>query len=192
MLKTSDFYFDLPQEQIAQTPIEPRDHSPHAACSSAATGELEHRHFYDLPDYLEAGDTPGDQHLPGHPRAPLRREGGHRRADAVPACSTQKEKDVWEVHGEAGERPRPGARFVFGGGLLVGEILATVEGGNRLVRMHYEGTSIYPILEQDRQYAPAALYHRRSWRTTSGTRPSIPSSSGPPPRPPRGCTSPPS
>ena len=56
MLKTSDFYFDLPQEQIAQTPIEPRDHS-RMLHLFRETGELEHRHFYDLPDYLEAGDT---------------------------------------------------------------------------------------------------------------------------------------
>ena len=60
----------------------------------------------------------------------------------------QKEKDVWEVMVKPGKKAKTGARFVFGGGLLVGEILATVEGGNRLVRMHYEGTNIYPILEK--------------------------------------------
>lgn len=146
MLKTSDFYFDLPQEQIAQTPIEPRDHS-RMLHLFRETGELEHRHFYDLPDYLEAGDTlviNTSRVIPARLFGVKEGTGGHMQFLLL----DQKEKDVWEVMVKPGKKAKTGARFVFGGGLLVGEILATVEGGNRLVRMHYEGTNIYPILEK--------------------------------------------
>ena len=146
MLKTSDFYFDLPQEQIAQTPIEPRDHS-RMLYLFRETGELEHRHFYDLPDYLEAGDTlvvNTSRVIPARLFGVKEGTGGHMQFLLL----DQKEKDVWEVMVKPGKKAKTGARFVFGDGLLVGEILATVEGGNRLVRMHYEGANIYPILEK--------------------------------------------
>ena len=60
----------------------------------------------------------------------------------------QKEKDIWEVLVKPGKKAKTGSRCVFGEGLLTGEILSTVEGGNRLVKMHYEGDSIYPVLEK--------------------------------------------
>ena len=146
MLKTSDFYFDLPQEQIAQTPIEPRDHS-RMLVLNRRTGALEHRHFYDLLDYLEAGDTlviNTSRVIPARLYGAKEETGGQMQFLLL----EQKEKDIWEVLVKPGKKAKPGARFVFGDGLLHAQVLETVEGGNRLVRMEYEGESIYPILEQ--------------------------------------------
>ena len=146
MLKTSDFYFDLPQEQIAQAPIEPRDHS-RMLVLNRRTGALEHRHFYDLPDYLEAGDTlviNTSRVIPARLYGAKEETGGQMQFLLL----EQKEKDIWEVLVKPGKKAKTGSRFVFGEGLLTGEILSTVEGGNRLVKMHYEGDSIYPVLEK--------------------------------------------
>ena len=145
-MKTSDFFFELPERQIAQTPIEPRDHS-RMLYLDRQTGAVKHLHFYDLPDYLDAGDTlivNTSRVIPARLYGVKEYSGGHMQFLLL----EQKERDIWEVMVKPGKKAKTGARFVFGDGLLVGEVLQTVEGGNRLVRMYYEGPSIYPVLEK--------------------------------------------
>lgn len=145
-MKTADFYYDLPKEQIAQTPIEPRDHSRLLKLDHQS-GEIEHRHFFDIMDYLNPGDTlvvNTSRVIPARLFGIKEKTGGAMQFLLL----EQKEKDVWEVMVKPGKKAKEGARFVFGDGLLKAEVLKTVEGGNRLVRMYHEGDSIYPILEQ--------------------------------------------
>lgn len=145
-MKKSEFYYDLPPELIAQTPIEPRDHSRMLKLDRVS-GEIAHHHFYDLPDYLEAGDTlviNTSRVIPARLFGNKEGSGGAMQFLIL----DQKERDIWEVMVKPGRKAKTGARFVFGDGLLVGEILSTAEGGNRLVKMHYEGKIIYPILEK--------------------------------------------
>lgn len=145
-MKKSDFFFELPQAQIAQTPIEPRDHS-RMLCLNRLTGAIDHKHFYDVIDFLEAGDTlvvNSSRVIPARLFGVKEHSGGAMQFLLL----EQKEKDVWEVMVKPGRKAKEGARFVFGEGLLTAEILGSTEGGNRLVRMYHEGSSIYPILEQ--------------------------------------------
>lgn len=145
-MKTTDFYYDLPKEQIAQTPIEPRDHS-RLLKLDRQSGEIEHHHFYDIIDYLDPGDTlvvNTSKVIPARLFGTKEKTGGAMQFLLL----EQKEKDIWEVMVKPGKKAKEGTRFVFGNGLLKAEVLKTVEGGNRLVRMHHEGDSIYPILEQ--------------------------------------------
>ncbi len=145
-MKKSDFFFELPENQIAQTPIEPRDHS-RMLCLGRESGEVAHRHFYDLPELLQAGDTlivNSSRVIPARLFGVKEFTGGAMQFLLL----EQKQKDIWEVMVKPGKKAKVGSRFIFGDGLLVGEILQVVEGGNRLARMYYEGSSIYPILEQ--------------------------------------------
>ena len=145
-MKKSDFWFDLPQEQIAQTPIEPRDHS-RMLVMDRSSGQCSHRHFYDILDYLREGDllVVNDSRV-----IPARLYGKKEDtgANIEVLLLEQKEQDVWETLVKPGKKAKPGVRLSFGDGLLQGEVLETVEGGNRLIRFSYEGESIFPILEQ--------------------------------------------
>lgn len=145
-MKKSDFWFDLPQEQIAQTPIEPRDHS-RMLVMDRNSGQCSHRHFYDILDYLQEGDllVVNDSRV-----IPARLYGKKEDtgANIEVLLLEQKEQDVWETLVKPGKKAKPGVRLSFGDGLLHGEVLETVEGGNRLIRFSYEGESIFPILEQ--------------------------------------------
>lgn len=136
MLKTHDFYFDLPQELIAQTPLERRDQS-RLLVLDKATGETWHRHFYDLPDLLRPGDClvlNDSRVLPA--RLLGRRETGG--ACEVLLLIDRGEK-VWECLVRPGRKLKPGAKLVFGEGELTAEVVGEVEGGNRLVHFDYEG-----------------------------------------------------
>lgn len=145
-MKTSDFWFELPKEQIAQTPIEPRDHS-RLLFLNKDTGKCEHYHFYDILDLLEEGDllVVNDSRV-----IPARLYGTKKDTGASIELLLleQKEENVWETLVKPGKKAKPGVKIVFGDGLLEGEILETVESGNRLIRFTYEGESIFPILEQ--------------------------------------------
>lgn len=144
-MKTTDFYYDLPQERIAQTPVEPRDHS-RMLCMDRASGVLTHRHFYDIVDYLEAGDTlvvNTSRVIPARLFGSKEHTGGAMQFLLL----EQKEQDIWEVMVKPGKKAKPGTRFVFGNGLLLGEILQILEGGNRLVRFYYDG-AFFSLLEQ--------------------------------------------
>jgi len=135
-VKTSDFYFDLPEELIAQTPLERRDASRLLALDKA-TGETKHMHFYDLPALLRPGDClvlNDSRVLPA--RLIGRRAGGG--ACEVLLLIDRGEK-VWECLVRPGKKLRPGARITFGENELTAEVVGEVEGGNRLVRFNYEG-----------------------------------------------------
>jgi len=136
MMKTSVFYFDLPQELIAQTPIEKRDAS-RLLVLNKENGEVEHKHFYDLPSYLKPGDClvlNNSRVLPA--RLFGRRSGGG--ACEVLLLIDRGEK-VWECLVRPGKKLRTGAKITFGDGELTAEVVGEVEGGNRLVRFDYDG-----------------------------------------------------
>ena len=144
-MKTSDFYYELPQELIAQTPIEPRDHS-RLMQVSRFSGAVTHRHFYDLPDLLEEGDllVVNDSKV-----LPARLYG--QKTDTGAAAEflllEQKENDCWEVLVKPGRKLREGARVSFGGGLLTAEIITVKPDGNRIARFSCAG-SIFSALEK--------------------------------------------
>jgi len=136
-MKTSDFYYDLPQELIAQTPIEKRDAS-RLLTLDKHTGAWEHHHFYELPDFL----TEKDCLILNDSRVlPARLLG--QRVPGGGACEglllTDRGDGVWECLVRPGKKLRPGAQVSFGGGELTAEVVEEVEGGNRLVKFHYEG-----------------------------------------------------
>ena len=140
-MKTHDFYFDLPEELIAQTPLERRDGS-RLLTLDKETGEWAHKHFYDLPSLLR----PGDCLIMNDSRVlPARLLGNRLHADGSEGgvCEVllliDRGENVWECLVRPGKKLRTGARVTFGGGQLVGEITGEVEGGNRLVRFSYEG-----------------------------------------------------
>ena len=136
-MKTSDFYYDLPQELIAQTPIQRRAASRHMT-QDRKTGAVGHRHFYDLPDLL----NPGDCLILNDSRVlPARLLG--QRLPGGGACEvlllTEKWDNTWECLVRPGRKLRPGARVTFGNGELTAEITHEMADGNRLVRFEYEG-----------------------------------------------------
>lgn len=135
-MKTSDFYFDLPEELIAQTPLERRDGS-RLLTLDKASGETAHKHFFDLPSMLKAGDClvlNDSRVLPA--RLLGQRSGGG-------ACEVllliDRGDKVWECLVRPGKKLKTGARVTFGNNELTAEIVGEVEGGNRLVRFEYEG-----------------------------------------------------
>ena len=136
-MKTSDFYYELPQELIAQTPIPKRDAS-RLMTLDRTTGAVEHHHFYELPDFLR----PGDCLILNDSRVlPARLLGS--RLPGGGACEVllliDRGEKTWECLVRPGRKMHTGARLSFGGGALTAEVVGEVEGGNRLVRFDYEG-----------------------------------------------------
>ena len=136
-MKTSDFYYDLPQELIAQTPIQRRDAS-RLMTLDKRTGETGHRHFYDLPSLLR----PGDCLILNDSRVlPARLLG--QRLPGGGSCEVllliDRGENVWECLVRPGRKLRPGARLTFGNGELTAQVVGEAEGGNRLVHFFYQG-----------------------------------------------------
>ncbi len=135
-MKTSDFNFELPEELIAQTPLEQRDSSKLLTLNKK-TGETAHKHFYDLPSMLR----PGDCLVLNNSRVLPARLLGQRSGGG--ACEVllliDRGEKVWECLVRPGKKLRPGARVTFGNGELAAEIIGETDGGNRLVRFEYEG-----------------------------------------------------
>ena len=136
-MKTSDFYYDLPKELIAQDPLEDRS-SSRLLHLSMKDGSVEHRHFTDILDYLKDGDclVINDTRV-----IPARLYGHKEGTGALIEILLLKRKkdDIWECLVKPGKKARPGAKITFGNGILTGEILDIVEEGNRLIQFHYEG-----------------------------------------------------
>ena len=136
-MKTADFYYDLPQELIAQDPLEDRS-SSRLMHLSLQDGSIEHRHFTDVLDYLEEGDclVINDTKV-----IPARLYGHKEETGALIEILLlkRKENDIWECLVKPGKKARPGAKITFGNGILKGEIIDVVEEGNRLIQFHYEG-----------------------------------------------------
>ena len=136
-MKTSDFYYDLPQELIAQDPLEDRS-SSRLLVLDRKTGEMEHRVFRDITEYLR----PGDCLVVNNTKViPARLLGVKEDTGAGIEILLLKRKadNVWETLVKPGKKARPGARIVFGDGILKGEVLEVVDEGNRLIRFEYEG-----------------------------------------------------
>ena len=136
-MKTSDFYYDLPEELIAQTPLEKRDDS-RLLTLDKETGEWKHCRFFQLPEFLR----PGDCLILNNSRVlPARLLG--QRLPGGGACEVLLLIDhgerVWECLVRPGRKMRTGAKLSFGNGELTAEVIGEVEGGNRLVRFDYEG-----------------------------------------------------
>lgn len=136
-MKTSDFYYDLPEGLIAQTPLQKRDES-RLLTLDKTTGAWEHHRFFELPDFL----TEKDCLILNDSRVLPARLLGHRLPGGG-ACEVlllvDKGDDVWECLVRPGKKMRPGAQVSFGNGELTAEVAAEVEGGNRLVKFHYKG-----------------------------------------------------
>lgn len=136
-LKKSDFYFDLPQELIAQDPLEDRS-SSRLLVLDKHTGEISHHVFKDIVDYLKPGDCLVLNNTKVIPARLLgEREGTGAHVEVL--LLKRKEADVWETLVKPGKKCKPGTRLSFGDGLLKAEVLETVEEGNRLIRFEYEG-----------------------------------------------------
>ena len=135
-MKKSDFSFDLPEELIAQTPMEQRDAS-RLLCLDKQTGAIEHRHFYDLPDLLHEGDC---LVLNNSRVLPARLIGMRPTGGAVELVLLRDlGNNRWECLSRPGRKTKPGQRILFGEGELQGVVEETVTGGNRIVRFEYEG-----------------------------------------------------
>lgn len=145
-MRRSDYAFHLPGELIAQHPLDRRDDS-RLLCLDRRDGAICHRRFRELPQLLR----PGDVLVMNDSRVLPSRLLGHREGTGGAAellLLEQKGKDLWETLARPGKKLRPGSRVVFGEGLLTGEIVDTLEGGNRLVRFRYEGDSFFAVLDR--------------------------------------------
>ncbi len=143
-MKTSDFYYDLPEELIAQTPLAQRD-SSRLLVLDRQTGEVTHKHFYDILDYLQ----PGDCLVMNDSRVLPARLLGHRpTGGAVEVLLLRDLGDKkWECLCKPGRKMQVGSQVIFGNGELTATVAAVQEDGNRVVEFHYEG--IFPeVLER--------------------------------------------
>lgn len=135
-MKTSDFYFDLPKEFIAQTPTEPRDHAK-LLVYDRNTKTVAHRHFYDLPEYLKKGDCL----VINETRVLPARLIGERKdtGSFIEFLLLRRESaDVWEILVRPGKKAKPGQSFIFGSELEA-EVLKVKDDGNRIVKFFYDG-----------------------------------------------------
>ena len=175
-MKTSDFYYDLPEELIAQTPLQRRDAS-RLMVLNRETGEVTHRHFYDILEYL----TPGDCLVMNDSRVLPARLLGHRPTGGAVEVLLLRDlgEGCWECLCKPGRKMQPGNQVIFGGGELTATVEAVQEDGNRLIRFHYEGIFLEVFL--------CLRISKQSWRIRSGIRPSTPGKWAPPPRLPRDC-----
>ena len=136
-MNVKDFYFDLPQELIAQDPLEDRSAS-RLLVLDKETGEVEHRVFKDILSYLKAGDClviNDTKVIPA--RLFGEREGTQAKIEVL--LLKRRENDIWETLVKPGNKARPGTVISFGGGILKGTVLDVVDEGNRLIQFEYEG-----------------------------------------------------
>ena len=143
-MNKTDFYFDLPERLIAQTPLEKRDTS-RLLHLDKATGEIEHRHFYDIKQYLRKGDclVLNDSRV-----LPARLIGARPTGGSVELVLL---KDLgngcWECLSRPGRKTKPGQEIIFGNGELTATVQSVTEGGNRIVKFHFEGVFL-EVLER--------------------------------------------
>ena len=135
-MKKTDFYFDLPEELIAQTPLERRDAS-RLLVLNKKNGKIEHRHFFDLPAYLQEGDclVMNDSRVLPARLLGCRSSGGGVELVLLRDLGEGK----WECLSRPGRKTKPGTELSFGDGELTATVLSVADGGNRIVQFHYEG-----------------------------------------------------
>ena len=136
-IKTSDFYFELPEELIAQDPLEDRS-SSRLLVLDRHSGEIKHRTFRDIAEYFMPGDCLVLNNTKVIP-ARLLGEKEDTRAAVEVLLLKRKENNLWETLVKPGKKCRPGARLSFGDGRLKAEVLEIQKEGNRLIRFEYEG-----------------------------------------------------
>ena len=136
-MDVKDFYYDLPQELIAQDPLEDRS-SSRLMVLDKITGEVEHRHFKDITEYLRPGDCLVINNTKVIPaRLYGVKEGTEAKIEIL--LLKRKENDIWETLVKPGKKCKIGTKIVFGEGILTGEVVDIVEEGNRRIQFHYEG-----------------------------------------------------
>ena len=157
-MQLSDFYYDLPQELIAQDPLLKRDNS-RLMVLNRAEETIEHKHFYDVISYLKEGDclVINDTKV-----IPARLIGEKEGTGAAIEVLLLKRLDdcTWETLVKPGKKARVGARIIFGGGKLVGEVIDIVEEGNRIVRFEYEGIFEEILDELGQMPLPPYITHK--------------------------------
>ncbi len=136
-MKRQDFYYDLPESLIAQEPLADRK-SSRLMCLDKSSGEILHRHFYDIADMLNEGDC---LILNDTKVIPARLYGKKKETfgNIEFLLLHRHSKDVWEVILKPGRKAKPGSRFIFGNGELEAEVLEVINDGNRLVKFYYDG-----------------------------------------------------
>lgn len=144
-MKTSDFNYNLPENLIAQTPLEKRDHSKLMVLHKD-NGKIEHKHFYDILDFI----NPGDCLILNDSRVlPARiygiKDGTGAKVEFL--LLNQKDKDTWEVLAGPGKKAKPGTSFTFGGGLLKANVLEVTDSGNRIVKFICK-ENFYSVLDK--------------------------------------------
>ena len=157
-MNTSDFWYELPEELIAQTPLKQRDASRMLHLDKN-TGAIEHRHFTDILDYLR----PGDCLILNDTRVlPARIYGVKEETGAVVEflLLKQKELDLWECLCKPGKRAKPGTSFTFGDGKLNGTVTDITDDGGRVVKFSYEG-NFYAVLEEIGQMPLPPYIHEK-------------------------------
>lgn len=143
--KTSDYFYELPEELIAQTPVEPRDHSSMLVLDRE-TGKTQHKHFYDVLDYLKPGDClilNDSRVLPARIYGTKKDTGAHVEFLLLKCMGNNR----WETLVKPGRKAKVGAEFVFSPGVLEGKITDVLEDGNRIIDFSCEG-NFYTILEE--------------------------------------------
>lgn len=143
-MNKTDFYFDLPERLIAQTPLEKRDTS-RLLHLDKTTGEIEHRHFYDIKQYLRKGDclVLNDSRV-----LPARLIGARPTGGSVELVLLKDLGDgCWECLSRPGRKTKPGQELIFGNGELTATVQSVTEGGNRIVKFHFEGVFL-EVLER--------------------------------------------
>lgn len=147
-LLTKDFFYDLPEELIAQHPEKLRDHS-RLMVLDREHNTVDHRHFYDIVDYINEGDVLVINDSKVIPARIFGHVEGREDAAIELLLLRQRELDTWECLVKPGKRARIGMRSVFGDGMLVGEVVSITDEGNRLIRFEYDREkyeNIYNIL----------------------------------------------
>lgn len=147
-MNKSDFFYDLPEELIAQQPAQPRD-SSRMMVLSKKSDEILHKHFYDICDYLK----PGDCLILNNTRVLPARIYGTKTdtgANVEFLLLNQKENDVWEALAGPGKRAKEGTHFDFGNGILHGEVIEVLDNGNRIVKFTYDKSedNLFNILDK--------------------------------------------
>lgn len=157
-MKTSEFYFDLPGELIAQEPLKDRS-SSRLLVADKNTESISHRHFRDIKEYLKAGDClviNDTRVLPARLHGERVGTGAHIEVLLL----VRKSIDTWEVLVRPGKKARPGDKISFGDGRLTAEVLETIEGGNRIIKFYYEGVFENILDELGEMPLPPYITHK--------------------------------